>query len=242
VRIVPLRGETRSLHVYDLAIAESEHLEALMPTTVGAHPLGGADELVIADLRERRLDFDPSLAPFFDLKRQDLTGLVGAVSDRRPLPPQEAMWDAAPLRFLREQRRKRSGITPVERLGRRAQLVDHQPSIAPRRYPRTVAAPTVELLYFPGCPHHDAARELVEQIAAEAGIDANLRLREVTSVADAERIRFLGSPSVRVNGHDVEPGADDRDTFTLACRVYRTASGLSGTPPEEWLRTALHGA
>jgi hypothetical protein len=46
-----------------------------------------------------------------------------------------------------------------------------------------------------------------------------------------------------MNGHDVEPGADDRDTFTLACRVYRTESGrLSGTPPEQWIRTALHGS
>ena len=105
-----------------------------------------------------------------------------------------------------------------------------------------MAAPSVELVYFPGCPHHDATRELVERIADEAGIDANLRLVEVTSDADAERLRFLGSPSVRVNGHDIEPGADDLDTFVFACRLYRTASGLSGTPPEEWLRTALHGA
>ena len=105
-----------------------------------------------------------------------------------------------------------------------------------------MAAPTVELLSIPGCPHHDAARELVERIAVEAGIGANLRLVEIASLADAERIRFLGSPSVRVNGHDVEPGADDRETFTLACRVYRTASGLSGTPSEEWLRSALNGS
>jgi hypothetical protein len=96
-----------------------------------------------------------------------------------------------------------------------------------------VATPNIDILYFPGCPHHDAARELVERIAAEAGIDTNLRLVEVTSIADAERIRFLGSPTVRMNGHDVEPGADDRDTFTLACRVYRTESGrLSGIPPK----------
>jgi hypothetical protein len=42
-----------------------------------------------------------------------------------------------------------------------------------------------------------------------------------------------------VNGHDVEPGADNRDAFTLACRVYRTETGLSGVPAEQWLRTAL---
>ena len=77
------------------------------------------------------LHFDPTLAPLLDLKRQDLTGLVGAVSDRRPFPPQQAMRDAAPLRILREQRGKRARVTPVQRLGRHAQLVDHRPSIAP---------------------------------------------------------------------------------------------------------------
>ena len=74
-----------------------------MSNTVGAHPLGGADELVIADLRKRRLDFDPSLAPLLDLKRQDLTGLLWAVSDRAPFPPQEAVRHAPPLCILREQ-------------------------------------------------------------------------------------------------------------------------------------------
>ena len=100
-------------------------------------------------------------------------------------------------------------------------------------------SPTIELLYFEGCPNREAARELVERVAAEAETAPDLRLVEVTSPDDAERLRFLGSPSVRVNGHDVEPGADNLDTFVLACRVYRTASGLSGTPSEEWIRVAL---
>jgi hypothetical protein len=99
----------------------------------------------------------------------------------------------------------------------------------------------VEILYFDGCPNHQAARELVERMAAEEGIVPALRLVEVTSIDEAEAQRFLGSPSIRVNGHDVEPGADDRDTFVFACRVYRTPSGSSGRPAEEWIRTALRG-
>ena len=62
---------------------------------------------------------------------------------------------------------------------------------------------------------------------------------EITSPEDVDRLRFLGSPSVRVNGHDVEPGADDRETFMYACRVYRTNSGLSSQPAKEWIRAAL---
>lgn len=100
----------------------------------------------------------------------------------------------------------------------------------------------VELLYFEGCPNHEAARELVERVAGQAGAELNLRLVEVASAAEAERLRFLGSPSVRVNGHDVEPGADDLDTFVFACRIYHSARGLRGTPSEEWVRVAFHAA
>ena len=80
------------------------------------------------------------------------------------------------------------------------------------------------------------------RVADQTGIKLNLRLVEVSSADDAERLRFLGSPSVRVNGHDVEPGADDLGTFVFACRVYRTGDGLHGTPPEEWVRAAFHAA
>jgi hypothetical protein len=101
-----------------------------------------------------------------------------------------------------------------------------------------MSAPTVELLYFKGCPNVEAARALVQRVAADVGITPDLRLVGVTP-NDAERLRFLGSPSVRVNGRDVEPGADERTTFVFACRVYETPLGLSGQPAREWVRAAL---
>lgn len=101
-----------------------------------------------------------------------------------------------------------------------------------------MSAPTVELLYFEGCPNVEAVRALVQRVAADLGIRAALRLVEVTP-RDVERFRFLGSPSVRVNGHDVEPGADERTAFTFACRVYQTPLGLTRQPAREWVRAAL---
>jgi hypothetical protein len=44
---------------------------------------------------------------------------------------------------------------------------------------------------------------------------------------------------VHVGGRDVEPGAREREAFIFACRIYRTCTGLSGQPAEEWLRFAL---
>lgn len=98
---------------------------------------------------------------------------------------------------------------------------------------------TVEILYFVGCPNYQAACALVERISSELGIDPELRMVEVPDAETAERLKFLGSPTIRVDGNDVEPGADARAPFVLACRVYRLDSGYSGLPDEHWVRRAL---
>jgi hypothetical protein len=98
---------------------------------------------------------------------------------------------------------------------------------------------TVELLYFEGCPNYGAARDSIERIASEEDVMIDLRLVEVTSHEAAQATRFLGSPSIRVNGRDVEPGADDRESFVIACRVYQTEAGIGGQPSDAWIRAAL---
>ena len=105
-----------------------------------------------------------------------------------------------------------------------------------------MAVPIVELLYFEGCPNHVAALRLVEQIATEVGVAPEVRLVEVRTREEAERMSFLGSPTIRVNGHDVEPGADEREQFQYACRIYRTDAGFAGTPAARWIRAALASA
>lgn len=101
-----------------------------------------------------------------------------------------------------------------------------------------MTVPAVELLYFAGCPNVESVRALVQRVAARAGVTPDLCLTEV-GPEDVERLRFLGSPSLRVNGRDVEPGADERTTFTFACRVYQTPSRLSRSPVSEWVRAAF---
>jgi len=98
---------------------------------------------------------------------------------------------------------------------------------------------TVEILTFAGCPNAHAARELVERVVADERPDASIASVTVWDAAGAERLRFLGSPTIRVDGHDIEPGADERTEYVLACRIYRTPSGMTGIPDERWLRDAL---
>lgn len=98
---------------------------------------------------------------------------------------------------------------------------------------------TIELLYFDGCPNHEALAPHLRELLARAGVNADLEMRRVESVEAAEQERFLGSPTVRIAGHDVDPGAEERRDFGMKCRLYATAEGLRGTPPDEWILAAL---
>ena len=99
--------------------------------------------------------------------------------------------------------------------------------------------PLVEILYFEGCPNHHPAIELVERISRELGIAPDVRLVNVPDEQAAQRLRFLGSPTIRVGGVDVDPQTEERDDYALSCRVFRTESGFSGQPDERWVRDAL---
>jgi len=105
-----------------------------------------------------------------------------------------------------------------------------------------VSKPLVEVLSFEGCPHAEPALELVKRVIAESGIGATMRRVDVPDTEAASAERFLGSPTIRVNGRDIEPGVGERDQYVLSCRIYRTASGLKGEPDEQWLREALSAA
>jgi hypothetical protein len=98
---------------------------------------------------------------------------------------------------------------------------------------------TVEVLYFDGCPNHESLVPRLRELLAQAGSDTALALRRVETVQEAERERFLGSPTVRVDGRDVDPTAAQRSDYGLKCRLYPTQHGLRGVPPDEWILNAL---
>lgn len=100
----------------------------------------------------------------------------------------------------------------------------------------------VELLYFDGCPSYQRLLPRLRELIAEVTRGAELELRPIESIEDAERARFLGSPTVRVDGVDVDPGAADREDFGLKCRLYRSDGITSPLPPEEWIHEALAGS
>ena len=97
----------------------------------------------------------------------------------------------------------------------------------------------VELLYWDGCPSYPEARALLAEVLAERGVDADIRMREVTTDAEAEALRFPGSPTIRIDGRDVDlRGADARPALT--CRIYYLPDGrVSPIPSRDDLEAAL---
>jgi hypothetical protein len=99
--------------------------------------------------------------------------------------------------------------------------------------------PVIEVLYVQHCPHHPGTLALIERVRAELGLDAELRTTLIVDQAAAEQARFPGSPTVRVDGRDVEPGAEPATEYTVACRLYRLEHRFAGQPEERWVREAL---
>ena len=96
----------------------------------------------------------------------------------------------------------------------------------------------IELLYFDGCPSWQHTLADLQALLAEAGRDDEVRLVKVDSTDAAERLRFLGSPTVRVDGQDVESGIP-AEGYGMECRLYWVDGKPAGTPPLEWLARAI---
>ncbi len=97
----------------------------------------------------------------------------------------------------------------------------------------------IELLYFRECPHYEKALQCVYEAMLELQISAEVKGIEVETEADAISQKFLGSPSIRVNGRDIELPDEASHHYSLRCRRYHSNSGIIGYPPKEMLLTAL---
>ncbi len=98
----------------------------------------------------------------------------------------------------------------------------------------------IELLYFTGCPNYQRALSVLQGAIKAATLRASVDLVAVDTQEEAERQRFYGSPTIRVNGIDIAP-PDPSAQPALACRIYRTTQGgLSPIPPVEVIAAALH--
>jgi copper chaperone CopZ len=100
----------------------------------------------------------------------------------------------------------------------------------------------IEVLYFDGCPHHEPAVERVQEVLREEGIPAEISVVNVQDAPTAERVGFLGSPSIRMNGLDVEREARSAREYGMMCRTYVVNGRREGLPSRETIRQAIREA
>lgn len=100
----------------------------------------------------------------------------------------------------------------------------------------------VELLWFSDCPNHATARRMLQEVIADLVPGTPIHDLDATDPVVADRARFPGSPTIRVDGRDVDPSYVDPGDYTPRCRLYRTESGLRGLPERRWVEDALRRA
>ena len=90
----------------------------------------------------------------------------------------------------------------------------------------------IELLYFESCPLYKRALENLQAALAENHIDTEVELINVDSPDKTETLGFYGSPSIRIDGVDLEENDAD---YTYACRMYTINGKTTGVPTKEYI-------
>ena len=100
----------------------------------------------------------------------------------------------------------------------------------------------VSFLFYEDCPSHDLALERLREVLDEKGIDANVEVFKVESEEQAQELRFVGSPTILLNGQDIDPPPPDSH-YALTCRAYRLEDGrISPLPSPDTIRRAIDAA
>ncbi len=71
----------------------------------------------------------------------------------------------------------------------------------------------VRVLFSEGCDNTPPTIDLIEKISSELGLDIDLKMVPIENQEQAQQWNFLGSPTVQVNGLDIEPSARSATAF-----------------------------
>jgi hypothetical protein len=101
---------------------------------------------------------------------------------------------------------------------------------------------TIELLYLRGCPNHGLAMDLVHNVLRAEGVPVEVDEVPINNYEDASLHAFPGSPTIRVNGQDIENIPAGRLAVGFACRTYNVDGRPQGVPPRFLLEQAIQVA
>jgi len=97
----------------------------------------------------------------------------------------------------------------------------------------------IEFLYFDGCPNHETALANLKEVLSEAGVKDDIQIINIDRPEDVVTHCFLGSPSIRINGKDLEITEDESTEYSMRCRRYKNGDVMEGYPSKELIRVNL---
>ena len=100
----------------------------------------------------------------------------------------------------------------------------------------------VELLHIPDCPNYEVAARLLKEILHQHGLPQNIAEVSVTDFAQAEELAFSGSPTIRIDGKDVDPIFPEQGYRGLSCRTYTVDGKRQGVPSHAMISQAIRAA
>jgi hypothetical protein len=97
----------------------------------------------------------------------------------------------------------------------------------------------ITFLYYEDCPSHDIALDRLRQVMTEEDVSAEIEIIKVETEEQVQHLHFIGSPTIRVNGQDIDPPPSDAH-YALTCRAYRLEDGrISPLPSPDMIRRTL---
>lgn len=101
----------------------------------------------------------------------------------------------------------------------------------------------IEFLYFPDCPSHERALQLLQEVLEEEGVSDPIQIYCVETEEQVQLHRFVGSPTIRINGQDIDPRLAPATPYRLTCRLYlHEDSRPSPLPSRGMIQTAVRRA
>ena len=98
----------------------------------------------------------------------------------------------------------------------------------------------IDFLYWEDCPSYRNALDRLKEILNQTGIQAQVNLIEINTEEEARRFGFPGSPTIRVDGKDIDPKGSKKQRVGLSCRIYHDETKkVTPLPPEGMIRNAL---
>lgn len=100
----------------------------------------------------------------------------------------------------------------------------------------------IELLYFKECHVYRIVLKNINEVIKEKGLDTEVHLKEIKNDKQALEDKFLGSPTVRVNGTDIDPAAQEINKYSMTCRLYLEDGAVNELPSKKMIRQAIDKA